>query len=79
MVAAHLHGRRCHESGRSDRWKVVGGLGVVTAYTIAITYAVVVGWVLWYWAARCSQGLLISMRQSPKPPLRVCWRTTSRW
>ena len=36
------------ESGRSDRWKVVGGLGVVTAYTIAITYAVVVGWVLWY-------------------------------
>jgi NSS family neurotransmitter:Na+ symporter len=23
-------------------------LGVVTAYTIAITYAVVVGWVLWY-------------------------------
>ena len=37
-----------NESGRSDRWKVVGGLGVVTAYTIAITYAVVVGWVLWY-------------------------------
>ena len=36
------------ESGRSHRWKVVGGLGVVTAYTIAITYAVVVGWVLWY-------------------------------
>ena len=36
------------ESGRSDRWKVVGGLGVMTAYTIAITYAVVVGWVLWY-------------------------------
>ena len=27
---------------------MVGGLGVVTAYTIAITYAVVVGWVLWY-------------------------------
>ena len=36
------------ESGRSHRWRVVGGLGVVTAYTIAITYAVVVGWVLWY-------------------------------
>jgi len=36
------------ESGRSDRWQVVGGLGVITAYTIAITYAVVVGWVLWY-------------------------------
>ena len=26
-----------------------------------------------------SQGLLILMRQSPKPLLRVCWRTTSRW
>ena len=36
------------ESGRSEGWKIVGGMGVVTAYTIAITYAVVVGWVLWY-------------------------------
>ena len=36
------------ESGRSAGWKIVGGMGVVTAYTIAITYAVVVGWVLWY-------------------------------
>ena len=36
------------ESGRSKRWQVVGGMGVATAYTIAITYAVVVGWVLWY-------------------------------
>ena len=37
-------GSRQRVSG--DRWRVVGGLGVVTAYTIAITYAVVVGWVL---------------------------------
>ena len=44
------------ESGRSDRWRVVGGLGVVTAYTIAITYAVVVGWVLWYLARALSSG-----------------------
>ncbi|MDG2460060.1 MAG: sodium-dependent transporter [Luminiphilus sp.] len=44
------------ESGRSEGWKVVGGLGVVTAYTIAITYAVVVGWVLWYLARALLSG-----------------------
>jgi len=44
------------ESGRSSRWKVVGGLGVVTAYTIAITYAVVVGWVLWYLGRALATG-----------------------
>jgi len=36
------------ESGRSPRWRVVGGMGVLTAFAIAVTYAVVVGWVLWY-------------------------------
>ena len=36
------------ESGHSRAWGSVGGLGVFTAYTISITYAVVVGWVLWY-------------------------------
>ncbi|MEC8158012.1 MAG: sodium-dependent transporter [Pseudomonadota bacterium] len=36
------------ESGHSRTWGGVGGLGVFTAYTISITYAVVVGWVLWY-------------------------------
>lgn len=36
------------ESGLSRLWGGVGGLGVFTAYTISITYAVVVGWVLWY-------------------------------
>ena len=46
------------ESGRRERWKVVGGLGVVTAYTIAITYAVVVGWVLWYLARAISAGFV---------------------
>ncbi len=44
------------ESGRSSGWKVVGGLGVVTAYTIAITYAVVVGWVLWYLGRALATG-----------------------
>ncbi len=36
------------QSDRSENWMIVGGMGVLTAYTIAITYAVVVGWVLWY-------------------------------
>jgi NSS family neurotransmitter:Na+ symporter len=44
------------ESGRSKGWSIVGGMGVATAYTIAITYAVVVGWVLWYLARALSAG-----------------------
>ena len=44
------------ESGRSKGWSIVGGMGVATAYTIAITYAVVVGWVLWYLARARSAG-----------------------
>ncbi|GAB5453469.1 MAG: sodium-dependent transporter [Halioglobus sp.] len=34
--------------GRSDSWRIVGGMGLLAAYTIEIVYAVVVGWVLWY-------------------------------
>ena len=55
-----------NESGRSDRWKVVGGLGVVTAYTIAITYAVVVGWVLWY----LGRALLTGFASAAKTDLK---------
>ncbi|PLW81939.1 sodium-dependent transporter [Kineobactrum sediminis] len=36
------------ESKRSRHWGWVGGMGVLTAYTIEIVYAVIVGWVLWY-------------------------------
>jgi len=36
------------QSGRSRHWRVVGGMGLLAAYTIEIVYAVVVGWVLWY-------------------------------
>ncbi len=36
------------ESGRSRNWKIVGGMGLLAAYTIEIVYAGVVGWVLWY-------------------------------
>ncbi|MCR9105920.1 MAG: sodium-dependent transporter [Gammaproteobacteria bacterium] len=33
---------------RTRNWGVVGGMGLLAAYTIEIVYAVVVGWVLWY-------------------------------
>ena len=46
------------ESGRSKAWSIVGGMGVATACTIAITYAVVVGWVLWYLARALSAGFV---------------------
>ncbi len=36
------------QSNRSRRWKSVGGMNLLAAYTIEIVYAVVVGWVLWY-------------------------------
>ena len=36
------------ESGRSRQWRWLGGLGLATAWTIQVVYAVVVGWVLWY-------------------------------
>ncbi|MEH6590141.1 MAG: sodium-dependent transporter [Halioglobus sp.] len=36
------------QSGKSTRWRIVGGMGLLAAYTIEIVYAVVVGWVLWY-------------------------------
>ncbi|MFV0278616.1 MAG: sodium-dependent transporter [Parahaliea sp.] len=36
------------ESGRNPYWALVGGMGLLAAYTIEIVYAVVVGWVLWY-------------------------------
>src|SRR5210317_865850 len=35
-------------NGRSPHCKVVGGMGLLAAYTIEIVSAVVVGWVLWY-------------------------------
>ena len=46
------------ESDRSPKWMAVGGMGVLTAYTIAITYAVVVGWVLWYLARALMTGFV---------------------
>lgn len=36
------------ESRRSRQWQWVGGMGLLAAYTIAIVYATILGWVLWY-------------------------------
>ncbi|PLW70327.1 sodium-dependent transporter [Pseudohalioglobus lutimaris] len=36
------------ENKRSEHWRLVGGMGLLAAYTIEIVYAGVVGWVLWY-------------------------------
>ncbi|MEO0423592.1 MAG: sodium-dependent transporter [Pseudomonadota bacterium] len=36
------------QEGRSGNWRLVGDMGVLAAYMIVITYAAVVGWVLWY-------------------------------
>ncbi len=46
------------ESGRSRHWGLVGGMGVFTAFVISITYAVVVGWVLWYLSKAIMTGFV---------------------
>ncbi|MBN7795440.1 sodium-dependent transporter [Parahaliea mediterranea] len=46
------------ESGRSRHWQWVGGMGLLAAFTIAIVYAGVVGWVLWYLFKAISTGFV---------------------
>tara|TARA_R110002072_G_scaffold60731_6_gene153753 strand:- start:2164 stop:3531 length:1368 start_codon:yes stop_codon:yes gene_type:complete len=46
------------ENGRSKHWRLVGGMGLLAAYTIEIIYAVVVGWVLWYLFKAISTGFV---------------------
>ena len=41
-------GRVATESNRSDAWRWVGYLNLVTAFTIQVVYVVVIGWVLYY-------------------------------
>lgn len=60
LIAEVLIGRRgqgsppasmaalARREGRSRHWRIVGGMGLLAAYTIEIVYSVVVGWVLWY-------------------------------
>ena len=65
VMAELMVGRR-GQSSLLSRWRRllmaqstlggVGGLGVFTAYTISITYAVVVGWVLWYFIQAVMTG-----------------------
>jgi NSS family neurotransmitter:Na+ symporter len=46
------------QNNRSTRWRVVGGMGLLAAYTIEIVYSVVVGWVLWYLFKAISTGFV---------------------
>ncbi|MBA6412903.1 sodium-dependent transporter [Parahaliea sp. F7430] len=46
------------ESQRSRRWRWVGGMGLLAAFTIEIVYAGVVGWVLWYLYKAISTGFV---------------------
>jgi len=46
------------QSDKSSRWRVVGGMGLLAAYTIEIVYAVVVGWVLWYFFKAVTTGFV---------------------
>ena len=42
--------------GRSRRWHWVGGVNLLTAFLILVTYSVVVGWVLWYLVRAVASG-----------------------
>lgn len=44
------------ENNRSPNWRIIGGMGLLAAYTIEIVYAVVVGWVLWYFFKAVTTG-----------------------
>jgi NSS family neurotransmitter:Na+ symporter len=40
--------RVAERSGRSRAWGLVGGMGLLAAFSIEVVYSVVAGWVLWY-------------------------------
>jgi NSS family neurotransmitter:Na+ symporter len=42
--------------GRNPHWQWAGGLMLLTAFLILVTYSVVVGWVLWYLAKALGTG-----------------------
>jgi len=44
----HAVANVAEESGASRQWQWVGAMGVLAAFMIQVTYAVVAGWVLWY-------------------------------
>jgi len=68
LVAELLLGRRGQASppravrnvalaeGRSARWGLLGAFNVLAGFAILVTYATVVGWVLWYLFKALTQG-----------------------
>ncbi len=51
-------GTLAQANNRSQSWRIVGGMGLLAAYTIEIVYAVVVGWVLWYFFKAITTGFV---------------------
>ena len=72
LMAEFLLGRRAQrsppfglaaiaqESGRSEKWSWVGKLTILTAFGILISYAVVAGWVLYYFFLALTGNMLAS-------------------
>ena len=48
------------ESGRSEKWSWVGKLTILTAFSILMSYAVVAGWVLYYFFLALTGNMLAS-------------------
>ena len=44
----HAMANLAKEANSSRHWQWVGGMGLLAAFSIQVTYAVVAGWVLWY-------------------------------
>ncbi|MFK7977630.1 MAG: sodium-dependent transporter [Halioglobus sp.] len=51
-------GTLAQQHNRPQAWRIVGGMGLLAAYTIEIVYAVVVGWVLWYFFKAITTGFV---------------------
>ena len=72
LMAEFLLGRRAQrsppfalaaiaqESGRSEKWSWVGKLTILTAFSILMSYAVVAGWVLYYFFLALTGNMLAS-------------------
>mgnify|MGYP005702421263 FL=1 len=72
LMAEFLLGRRAQrsppfalaaiaqESGRSEQWSWVGKLTILTAFSILMSYAVVAGWVLYYFFLALTGNMLAS-------------------
>jgi NSS family neurotransmitter:Na+ symporter len=54
--AAASHAQRGRGKWPQQQWQIVGGMGLLAAYTISIVYCGGVGWVLWYLFKAWSTG-----------------------